>query len=189
MSETEMEVLCEYEKRRQANIKENFHLLKSLGLEIKPKIGTAFKVGKGRKKRKRRYSSSSSDSEDEWIPGMEEVTARASRRDQRVPVFRERDQVPLDIKHRVEHRVQEIFQRDQLTSKCPAGRNRLICREHDGIDQSLLPEWLQSDDAEEEDFYGFMIDSETDVGNSDDTTTILSKEWFDLFGLEEPEKK
>ena len=27
-----MEVLCEYEKRRQANIKENFHLLKSLGM-------------------------------------------------------------------------------------------------------------------------------------------------------------
>ena len=55
---------------------------------MKPKIGTAFKVGKGRKKRKRRYSSSSSsDSEDEWIPGMEEVTARASRRDQRGIIY------------------------------------------------------------------------------------------------------
>ena len=56
-------------------------------MEIKPKIGTAFKVGKGKKKRKRRYSSSSSDSEDEWIPGMEEVTARALRRDQRGIIY------------------------------------------------------------------------------------------------------
>ena len=63
-----------------------------------------------------------------------------------------------------------------------------MCREYDGIDQSLLPEWLQSDDNEEEDFYGFMIDSESDIGNSDDATTILSKEWFDVFGPDEPEK-
>ena len=84
--------------------------------------------------------------------------------------------------------VQEIFQRDRVTSKCPAGRDRLMCREHDDIDQSLLPEWLQSDDDEEEDFYGFMIDSESDVGKSEDATTILSKEWFDVFGPDEHEK-
>ena len=79
-----MQELCDYEKRRLENIKENIELMKTLGKILLQKnkshkdcVGLDVKSqnkSRVRKKRRRRYSNcsnSSSDSGDEWIPALE----------------------------------------------------------------------------------------------------------------------
>ena len=48
-------------------------------------------------------------------------------------------------------------------------------------DISMLPDWLQSSDDEEEEFYGFALD-ENNPGDDPTVSGKLSNKWYQIFG-------